>query len=192
MKGKPIAAGKSSFDLVDVPLVFKEIGLNTARSFLDIACGIGRYALAAAPVIGPGGIVYAIDLWEEGITALHEAIKTRAIDNIEPIHGDVSKRLPFDDHSIDICFMATVLHDLVHDNTAKGALPEISRVLRRGGRLALIEFKKIAGGPAPPIEIRLAPEQIESLLFPYGFVTQKLFDTGTSTYCMVLSAPDPL
>lgn len=188
MTPHPIAAGKSSFDLVDAALVFREIGLAKAASFFDVACGIGRYSLAAAKAIKPGGIVYAADLWAEGIATLRQTIEEQGITNIEPIHADVSARLPLDDHSIDICFMATVLHDLVHDHTDQGTLAEIRRVIRPQGTMAVVEFKKISDGPGPPLAIRLAPEEVEKLLAPHGFTRQKLFDTGPYTYCLTLTA----
>lgn len=188
MTPPPIAAGKSSFDLVDVPLVFREIGLATANSFFDIACGVGRYSLAAAKAIKPGGIVYAADLWAEGIASLRNSIEEQEIANLEPIHADVSKRLPLDDHAIDICFMATVLHDLVHDHTDQGTLAEIRRVIRPGGTLAVVEFKKINDGPGPPLPIRMAPEEVAALLAPLGFTRHSLFDTGPYTYCLTLTA----
>lgn len=188
MTPPPIAAGKSSFDLVDVPLVFREIGLAEASSFFDVACGIGRYTLAAAKAIKPEGIVYAADLWTEGIATLRKSIEEQGLANIEPIHADVSKKLPLDDHSIDICFMATVLHDLVHDHTDQGALAEIRRVIRPGGTFAVVEFKKTGDGPGPPLPIRLAPEEVAALLAPFGFRRHKLFDTGPHTYCITLTA----
>lgn len=184
MTPPPIAAGKSSFDLVDVPLVFREIGLAAAGSFFDIACGVGRYTLAAAQAIKPGGIVYAADLWADGIAALHASIEEHGLTNIEPIHADVSQRLPLDDHSMDICFMATVLHDLVHDHTDQGTLAEIRRVIRPSGILAVVEFKKISDGPGPPLPIRMAPDEVAALLAPFDFTHNRLFDTGPYTYCI--------
>jgi len=188
MPPPPIAAGKSSFDLVNVPLVFREIGLPEARSFFDVACGIGRYTLAAAKVIKPGGIVYAADLWVDGIATLRNSIEEQGFANIEPIHVDVSKRLPLDDHAIDIGFMATVLHDLVHDHTDQGTMAELRRIIRPGGVLAVIEFKKISDGPGPPLAIRMTPEEVAAMVAPFGFTRHKLFDTGPYTYCLVLTA----
>ena len=185
---KPIAAGKSSFDLVDTARVFEEIGLASAHAFFDVACGSGRYSLAAAEKIHPGGIIYAADLWPEGVAVLREAIRSRGLTNIEPLLADVSKRLPLADHTIDLCLMATVLHDLVEDRTAAGTLAEIRRLLRPGGTLAVIEFKKIAEGPGPPIRIRMSPAEVEHLLQPYGFRRAKLFETGPFTYCLTLTA----
>jgi ubiquinone/menaquinone biosynthesis C-methylase UbiE len=78
--------------------------------------------------------------------------------------------------------MATVLHDLVADNTDDGTLKEVARVLKPGGRLAVVEFKKIDGPPGPPIGIRLSPRQTEARLRPYGFTLTATHDIGAYHY----------
>jgi ubiquinone/menaquinone biosynthesis C-methylase UbiE len=78
--------------------------------------------------------------------------------------------------------MATVLHDLVEAQTAAGTLREVARVVKPGGTLAIVEFIKIAGPPGPPLHIRLAPEDVERLVEPYGFHRIKLADVGPFTY----------
>ena len=67
---KPTAAGKSSFDLVDVGTVYRELDLKKGITFLDVACGRGAYSLKASEIVGSAGTVYAVDLWQEGIEQL--------------------------------------------------------------------------------------------------------------------------
>ena len=69
---KPPGAGKSSYDLIDPATLWAELNLPQGITFLDLGCGQGNYSLAAADRIGPKGVVYAVDLWEEGIAALRE------------------------------------------------------------------------------------------------------------------------
>jgi len=52
MTDKPIAAGKSSFSLMDTRVLFSEIGLTKNITLLDLACGNGAYALAASSHMG--------------------------------------------------------------------------------------------------------------------------------------------
>ena len=68
----PPGAGKSSYDLIDPGTLWAELNLPQGITFLDLGCGQGNYSLAAADLIGPTGVVYAVDLWEEGIAALKE------------------------------------------------------------------------------------------------------------------------
>ncbi|MBI5055338.1 MAG: methyltransferase domain-containing protein [Nitrospirae bacterium] len=187
MHDHPIAAGKSSFDLVDQKKVFAELDLKKDTAMLDVACGVGRYSIAASEIIGREGVIYAVDLWEDGINSLKQSIAEKGIKNIKPVLSDVSKHIPVADKSIDIVLMATVLHDLIEVNVHDGTLREAARVLKPGGRLVIIEFKKIEGPPGPPAAIRLSPEELEKVVSPYGFKQEKVVDAGPHNYLSVFS-----
>ena len=175
-------AGRSSFALVDKDKVFGELQLEGGISFLDLGCGRGEYALIASEIVGNEGVVYGIDLWEEGINFLQEEASARGSKNIKAMVADAGKKIPLEDTSIDVCFMATVFHDLVLANTAEGALKEVFRVLKEGGVLAILEFKKIDGPPGPPLSSRLAPEEVEERVIPYGFEIVGLKEMGPYNY----------
>jgi ubiquinone/menaquinone biosynthesis C-methylase UbiE len=184
---KTHGAGKSSFDLVDIDLLFSEIGLQKDSVFLDAACGAGAYTLAASEIIHGSGQLYAFDLWEQGIDTLKQQLKTRGIRHVDARVVDVSEHLPVEDESIDIALAAMVLHDLMRDRTHSAALEEIKRVLKPEGRLGVIEFKKMNGPPGPPINIRLSPASLEDLLFPYGFQALKSLDLGPYSYLTIFT-----
>lgn len=185
MPGKPIAAGKSSFSLIDSEKLFSEIGLESAITLLDLACGAGAYAIAASPHVGSSGKIIAVDLWKNGIDSLKDEIQIRKIDNIFPHVADVSQHIPVEGHSVDVCLMATVLHDLVQDGTDQETLKEVQRSLKPGGRLAVIEFKEKEGPPGPPMKIRISPKALETLLGPFELLPAKTVDMGEHLYLSV-------
>jgi ubiquinone/menaquinone biosynthesis C-methylase UbiE len=180
MAEKPIAAGKSSFNLIDSYKLFSELRLKEDTSFLDLACGSGAYSLAASAYIGEKGIIYAVDLWKEGIDNLLKEIKIKQINNIHASIADISIHIPIENRCVDVCLMATVLHDLIQDNTDQETLEELKRVLKPKGSLAVIEFKKIEGPPGPPIQIRISPEKLDATLFPHDF--RKIITTDIGPY----------
>jgi len=182
---KPTAAGKSSFDLIDVDRFFKELNLQEGISFLDVACGRGAYCLAASEIVGETGRVYGVDLWVEGIELLKAAAEEKAAENIKAFVSDVGKQIPVDDRIIDVCLMATVLHDFVEDKIDQAVLPEIVRVIKPGGILAIMEFMKIDGPPGPPCNIRLSPEQVDDMLAPFGFRREHFVEVGPYNYLIV-------
>ena len=177
-------AGRSSFALVEQDRVFGELQLHGGIRFLDLGCGRGEYAIEVSEIVGTRGMVYGIDLWEEGIHQLRKEALARGSKNIEALVADAEKKIPLADRSIDICFMATVFHDLVLANTFKGALQEISRVLKKEGILAILEFIKIDGPPGPPLSSRLTPEEVEERIIPYGFDRVGLKEVGPYNYLM--------
>ena len=181
---KPIAAGKSSFELIDRERLFRELDIKEDTVILDAACGRGNYALAMAPFCTKGKI-FAFDLWQEGIDHLNQAAADAHFSNIIPVIADISKYIPIDNASVDICLLATVLHDLVQDGTDQRSLGEIKRILKPDGVLAVIEFKKISGPPGPPVGIRLSPEELEGLVTPHGFRAMKTMEIGAYNYLTI-------
>jgi ubiquinone/menaquinone biosynthesis C-methylase UbiE len=181
---QPIAAGKSSFDLVNPDLVFAELSLQPDSVLLDLACGAGNYALAAAALIGPKGAIHAFDLWPEGIAMLRERARSQGLVQVKAEVADVSRRLPLPNRSVDAVLMATVLHDLVEVGAGEGALREAARLLRPGGRLAVVEFEKVDSHPGPPVAMRLSPDQAESLVGAFGFRRDRLVQVGNPLYAL--------
>jgi ubiquinone/menaquinone biosynthesis C-methylase UbiE len=186
-KEKLPGAGRSSFSLIDPERVFGQLRLKRGSTFLDMASGRGEYAIAASQVIGDEGLVYAIDLWEEGIRTLVEQASARGIKNVKPILGDIGKRIPIENDRVDVCLMATVLHELVLTKSADGALKEAARVLNSKGFLAIIEFNKVERPPGPPIHIRLSPEDVESIVTPHGFRKEQIIDVGPHNYLITFN-----
>ncbi len=187
---KPPAAGKSSFDLIDAARLLAELRLTPGSTFLDLGCGEGRYTFPVAEVIGPDGLIYAVDLWEEGIAAIQQRSAAEGRRNLKALLADVGQ-IPLETASVDTCLMATVLHDLVEARTAAGALTETARVLKPGGRLAIVEFDKVAGPPGPPVQIRLAPAEVAQLVRPYGFKETAEVRVGPYNYLQIfVKAPE--
>ncbi|NNG00028.1 MAG: class I SAM-dependent methyltransferase [Desulfobacteraceae bacterium] len=179
---KPVAAGHSSFDIVDRGVVFQELDLSRSRIFLDAACGTGKYTLEAASKIDEFGVITAVDLWEAGIRNLKEEVAVRNLSQIRALTCDISRQIPAEPESVDTCLLATVLHDLAIENIHMNALHEIFRVMKKDGKLVIVEFKKIDGPPGPPIHIRLAPEQLTEMVCPVGFDFRHQREAGPYTY----------
>lgn len=178
-------SGKSSLDLVDFELIFGELGLARGKTFLDLGCGKGDYAIVAAEKIGPEGVAFGIDGWSEGIEMLTRIAFDKGLINVKAIVADITSHIPLSDNCVDICLMATVLHDLARDGGDSQALRETARIMKQGGIFGIVEFKKIDGPPGPPIHIRLTPDDVEGRITPFGFQMMKTLDVGPSTYLMV-------
>ncbi len=175
-------AGRSSKAFLDAERVIREIGLNNGDKFLDVGCGEGRFSIAASKLIGSQGKVYAIDSYEESIKALKEQIRRDNIGNIEAIVADVTKKMPLPEGIINVCLMANVMHGFLANGEVPAVMTEAARVMKPGSTLAVVEFKKIAGPPGPPLSIRMTPEELEDLISEYGFEKNKVVEVGQFHY----------
>ena len=180
----PTGAGKSSFDLIDPQRLLRTLQLDPDMTVLDLGCGAGSYTTAIAQNKSAPGRIIAIDLWQEGIASLREAAASIENVTIETHVSDIRRPLPIADASVDLCLMATVLHDLVHDNSEDITfLKEIGRVLKPNGILAIAEFKKQDGPPGPPKAIRMRLEEVSALLLRAGFIRfSEVVELGAQIY----------
>lgn len=158
----------SSFHHQDAKIVFKEIGLSKGQTFLDLGCGIGNYSFYAAEIVGNKGSVFAIDANKEAIKLLEEKRSVKNIENIFATLADITTPFKIADKSVDICFIATVLHSPQNIKNSKEFFKEIKRVLKPSGKLAIIEIKKEPTPFGPPIDIRISPDELNEIMSVHG------------------------
>lgn len=109
---------------------------------LDIAGGTGDLARAFAKKVGARGSVVLTDINE----AMLSRGRDRLLDDglVVPAALCDAEKLPFPDGHFDLVSVAFGLRNMTHKDRA---LAEMSRVLRPGGRLLVLEFSKVA----PPL-----------------------------------------
>ena len=112
---------------------------------LDVGCGQGLLVVGAARRLKTGKAV-GVDVWlPHALTgnrpefALENAAIEGVRDRVELKKADV-RELPFGDNSFDVVVSNFVVHEMNTSADRARMLQEIARVLRPGGRLALIDF----------------------------------------------------
>ncbi|SDU20874.1 class I SAM-dependent methyltransferase [Desulfobacula phenolica] len=170
--------GPSSFWMHDPEFVFDALEIRSGDRVLDLGCGAGDYSVKASGIVGDSGLVYAIDHWPPTIDALKKSVESLGLTNIKPLVSDLLGILPVKDNDIDICLIFTVLHIFDISRQGRGIYNEVSRILKPGGRLAIIECKKEEMPFGPPIHMRLSPEEVELSIKDSGFEKTGVTDLG--------------
>lgn len=170
--------GPSSFWMHDPEQVFAALGLKPGDCFIDIGCGPGDYSMEASKRVGCSGRVYALDRDPKMADDLAAKAIAVGVTNIKAMTADMTVSLPLENPCADIVFMATVLHAVNLKKYGYTVFNEIHRVLKPGGRVAIIECKKEDQPWGPPIHIRLSPAQIRATALPLGFIETDMVDLG--------------
>jgi ubiquinone/menaquinone biosynthesis C-methylase UbiE len=187
MSDRPRGAGKDSFSLVDAGALFAALRLDAGGLLVDLACGPGSYSLAAARRF-PALRILALDLAADLVDGLRRRVAAEGLRNLRAEQADLAAPLPLDDAAADACLLAMIVHDLAADRVAEAALREVRRVLKFGGRLAVVEFLKRPPPPGPPLDVRLAPAELDGVLARSGFEPVQPARLGETTYLSVYRA----
>ena len=117
------------------PVILDALRLEPGMKALDIGCGIGTDAFDLAERVGPGGHVTGVD-FSESLIAEAKRRAARRNQSVTFEIGD-AQSMRFPDNTFDVVRTERML---MHVPDAERALSEMSRVLRRGGRMAVVDF----------------------------------------------------
>ncbi len=129
----------------------------------DFGAGSGFFTRAAARAVGPQSNVWAIDAHADMLARLKSLAIAEGLHNVEVVRGDIEveggSNLP--PQSMDFCIITNVLFS-VHDK--EGLIKEARRVLKRAGRVLVIDWSGSFGGLGP-VEAHVVSEREARRLF---------------------------
>jgi ubiquinone/menaquinone biosynthesis C-methylase UbiE len=143
--------------------------LQPGESVLDVGCGTGALAMETYERVGATGRVYGIDPGPKQIARARFKAERASL----PIDFQVGviEQLAFPDQSFDVVLSTLVMHHLPDDLKRLG-LAEVARVLKPGGRLVIVDFKRAQMQQGQPARLgagSLGLQDVPQLLSEAGF-----------------------
>jgi ubiquinone/menaquinone biosynthesis C-methylase UbiE len=166
--------------------ILEKIGLEEGMVVADLGCGgMGYFTLQAAHLVGKKGKVYAVDILPFVLENVAERAKTRGLDEIiETIRSnlEIIGATKIKEGSVDLALLINIFFQTKkHENI----LREAYRLLKKKGRLVVIDWKKTYAPFGPPLEIRVLPEEIKKLAQKIGLREKFNFEAGAYHYGIV-------
>src|SRR4030042_2037866 len=165
----------------DPEAILAGIGLGPGQTFVDVGCGGGFFALPAARVVGKNGKVYGIDTSARSIAGLKELAEREGLGNLELTAGRAEDTVACA-HCADILFFGIALHDF--QDPAR-VLDNARRMVKPGGKLVNLDWKKEAMPLGPPVSIRFSPEKASGFIESAGFTVETVSDSGKFHYLII-------
>jgi ubiquinone/menaquinone biosynthesis C-methylase UbiE len=129
----------------------------------------GHLIFPLARVVGGAGHVFAVDLLPAVLQMIDSKRAHEAYVNVSCVRGDFERfeGVAIPNAKLDAIMVVNNLWCL---KSIPGLLREAKRLLKRDGRLVLIDWQKEAEHPvAPPMECRMSPAQVEKVFAEEGF-----------------------
>ena len=151
--------------LADIPPDYITSKLNTAKPdvMVEIGAGTAFFCIAFFDHLKPS-TVYACDISDVMIDWMTENVSPK-YPGIIPVKSE-EHAVPLDDDIADVVFMINLHHELEHPARS---IRESHRLLKPGGEIFIVDWKKMEMPEGPPEKIRCRPEEVADQLTEAGF-----------------------
>jgi ubiquinone/menaquinone biosynthesis C-methylase UbiE len=165
----------------DPAAILRKIGLKVGQTFADIGCGNGYFTIPAAKLVGEGGAVYGVDIDKTGIAALMDKAFDEKLGNLHLTVGEAETSI-LCESCADFVFLGIDLHDFRDPATV---LKNAKRMLKPGGNLVDLDWKKENTPFGPPLEIRFDEAKAGALIEAAGFKIESIKPEGLYHYLII-------
>jgi len=145
--------------------VVHALGLKPGEIIADIGAGSGYFTFHLARHVGEKGKVYAVDVSPEMILHINRRIREFKMNNVVSVLADSDDPL-LPDQSVNRFFICDVWHHI--ENQTK-YLSLMKKMLKPGGEIVMIDFHKKELPVGPPMNMRIAREDVIKRLESNGY-----------------------
>ncbi len=166
-------------------LLIDQLGINYGAKVADLGCGTtGYFAFQSAQVIGETGTVYVVDIQKMILKNIENRAKMLGLNNVKTVWANLEDYGSTDIHdgTVDYAFLINVLFQNKKPETI---LREASRILRRGGRLLVIDWRQGRFPLGPLAEMKVTPDKVRELSVGAGFKEMKEIAAGKFHYGII-------
>ena len=146
------------------------VGIQEGMKVADFGSGSGEIAVIFARMVGPDGIVTAIDVLSSALESLEARAKHENLQNIHGVRADLE--VPGSSHQQDASQAVAYLGNILWQSQKRSEiLAEAVRVLKPGGVLAVVEWHD-----------RIPKQELQELLAATGVREITNFPAGKYHY----------
>ncbi|WP_420422455.1 class I SAM-dependent methyltransferase [Simkania sp.] len=125
-----------------------QLKLEGSEKVLDVGCGKGSLLIRVAKKLCEGK-AYGVDIWrkqdlsQNRIERTLENIQIEGVEKTAEVQSADMRELPFKEGFFDCVVASLAMHNIETKKGREKALQEIDRVLKPGGKVAILDFQKL-------------------------------------------------
>ena len=167
-------------EMIDPAYIWDRLKPEKHETKVEIGAGTGIFSLAFQNLSGQGK-TFALDIAGEMVSYMKENVASGHPEIIPRLVA--GNRLPLEEGTADLVYMITVHHEL---DDPRSTLEEARRILRKGGRIFIVDWNGNSLEKGPSAAIRITPEQAAAQLEEAGFRHVEI-DPGFENFFLVLA-----
>jgi len=162
-------------ELLDSNKIIARLDLKAGMKVADLGCGAkGHFVWPSAKAVGEDGVVYAVDILKSALDSIASQSKLQNFNSITPVWSDIEVYGGAKDIIDGSCDAAVLVN--VHSKPAM--IKEALRVLKKDGKLLLVDWKAVATPFGPPTKDRVSAEEAKKRAAGFNLTLEQEFDAG--------------
>lgn len=164
--------------------VLHAAGLQRNMQVADLGAGNGFFSLPAAKIVGDRGQVWSVDILDEALGNLASKARLESRNNIRTQQCDLDTPESCDipELSCDLVIVGKILTQM---KNPQNLAQEAYRILKTGGKILVIEWKKESSVLGPPLDQRISHEEVKKLLTAQAFKFAGEIETDPYHYGLI-------
>lgn len=139
--------------------IVSQLEISTGMKVAHFGCGTGYFTFAIAQKIGNEGTIYALDILEQKIAVVKSQARLYGLINITAKRANLEERegSGIESDTMDWVIMVNMLYQ----NDKKSLIiGEAKRILKKGGRILLIDWNDLNNSIGPESGSRVSKEEL--------------------------------
>ena len=165
--------------------IVEELDFGNGMKVANFGCGTGYFAIPIAKKISPSGILYALDVRKEKIEVVESRSRIEGISNIvtKNVNLEIKEGSGIKKGSVDWVIMINMLFQ----NSNKDSIfSEAKRILKKKGKILLIEWKEGDLPIGPDRKIKISKKQMIGMVGENGLKVKREVEASSFHYGLVL------
>lgn len=171
--------------LLDANFILNKVSVEDKMKIADLGCGAsGHFIFPASIMAGNSGLVYAVDIQKTMLETVSRRVKQENIKNVKIKWSDLEifNATEIESGSLDI---ALLINTLYQSHKRVEIIREAIRMLKKRGKLVIVEWKNIALPFGPPPEERVKTDLLKIGAQKLGLKLEEEFEAGHYHYGML-------